>query len=143
MMINKLHKMEQVNLLIAVTNFVAIIPIIRAFIYEEYALACLIFLMMTISFISHLAEKRHGLPGYCFIEYFDILNFADILVAIILILNRMYSQHIFNEFVITSGLTAIGFWILASLSGDNMYEWSIFHSIWHVTAFITLTFTIY
>ena len=117
---------------------------------EQYILSILIFLMMMASFISHLAESRHGLSGYCLVEYFDILNWIDIIIAIILICYQyeafklMYYSNKQNTIhTITLGLTAVIFWIIAQLSKNNPYRWSVFHSIWHVVAFLTLETTIY
>jgi len=139
--------MEHLNIIIAITNFVAIIPIIKSIIIKDYILALIIFLTMMASFTSHLGDQRHGLPGYILTEYFTILNYIDIIFAIILIIHR---YQIFNDLfisnnpynIITIGCTAILFWLLATLFGKNTYCWSIFHSIWHVLAFLTLDFTI-
>jgi len=141
--------MEHLNIIIAITNFVAIIPIIKSIIAKDYILSLLIFLTMMASFTSHLGEKRHGLPGYILIEYFTILNYIDIILAIILIIHRYQIFKIFLYFggphitnIITFGCTAILFWILATLFENNTYYWAIFHSIWHVLAFLTLDATI-
>jgi hypothetical protein len=142
--------MEQINVIIAVTNFVALIPMIKSILMGDYILGVLIFSMMMASFISHLAESRHGLPGYWLVEYFAILNWIDIILAIILIgynynrINMIYFK--LSEFpnnTITLGLTAIVFWFIAQLSGNNTYRWSVFHSIWHVVAFLTLDSMLY
>ena len=141
--------MEHLNIIIAITNFVAIIPIIKSIIVKDYILSLLIFLTMMASFTSHLGEQRHGLPGYVLIKYFTILNYVDIILAIILIIHRyqMFSMlfyfggpRIIN--IITIGCVAILFWILATLFSNNTYYWAIFHSIWHVLAFLTLDATI-
>jgi hypothetical protein len=141
--------MENLNIIIAITNFVAIIPIIKLIIIKDYILAFLTFLTMMASFTSHLGEQRHGLPGYTLIKYYKILNYIDIILAIILIIYgyEMFSimlyfdpHHIFST--ITIGCTAIIFWILATLFGNNTFYWAIFHSIWHVLAFLTLDSTI-
>jgi|LakMenEpi03Aug12_release.lakeMendotaPanAssembly.Ray.scaffolds.fasta_scaffold214788_2 hypothetical protein len=137
--------MEHLNIIIAVTNFVAIIPIIKSIIAKDYILALLIFLTMMASFTSHLGEQRHGLPGYILIEYFTILNYIDIILAIILIIHRFQMFGIMLMFdcnFITISCTAILFWILAIIYGNNPYCWSIFHSIWHVLAFLILDATI-
>jgi hypothetical protein len=137
--------MEYLNIIIAVTNFVAFIPIIISIMMKKYILALFIFLTMMSSFIYHLSEHRHGLPGFIFMEYSEELLFIDrvfatfaILYGVLKIINDNFKHSIDPTIFNMVGISLL-FIILSELHGNDPYYWTFYHSLWHIFAFLTFS----
>jgi len=136
--------MEYLNIIISVTNFTAFIPITKSLIIGNYKLALFIFLTMMASFIYHMSEHIHGLPGYFLMEYSADLLFIDkffatfaVLYGILKVIDLYIYESINYNIFIMAG-TSISFIILSEIFGNNPYYWTFFHSIWHILSFLTL-----
>jgi len=136
--------MEYLNIIISITNIVAIIPIIKSISLKKYNLAIFIFFTMMASFIYHMSEHIHGLPGCFLMEYSEVLLFIDRIFALFTILYginqviNIYKNKLLDYKIFVMAGIAITFITLSELFGNNPYYWTFFHSIWHISAFLTL-----
>lgn len=133
------------NIIIAVSNLVLLLLIGNN--HSKYKYLSL--LPMMASFIYHLAETKHNLPGiYPLNQYHNLLLNIDRFFAVgsgLLIINIIYSKpNILNTKILSIGI--LGFLSLINSERDNIgipiskLEFTITHCIWHFAAFYGLNY---
>ena len=136
------------NYIVACSNLIAI-PLAE---YLKPGQRIIIYLPMFASYIYHLSETKHGLPGISPLnQYTNVLLNIDRFFAIKSVLYVMrtiyYKPRIIDKAFVLAGLLGT---ISLMYSERDVYttmevgnEFIVYHCIWHVCAYYILTRCVY
>lgn len=143
------------NLLMAVTNITAVLPIARAFINQDYLTASLIIFAVFASVVSHLWENfKHGMDSITPVskELSLNLNRFDRFGCILLSIRLLYlfiEKHDYNFGMLLDYPFMFVPFIFGRISEYDKYNprlrnmYLVTHSIWHSTIFPAMDFFMY
>lgn len=128
------------------TNIVALVPIGKYILTQDYVGAFLCSCSFLASIGMHISETKHKLPGVHFKEYSDLLLNIDRFFAHVLIGYACYK--FFTKPVIPSLLEPIAMLsaaVVAVIIGERTEDltlYTVMHTIWHILSYGTLAYTI-
>jgi hypothetical protein len=126
-----------INVLVALSNLVALG---YAGEHQPFLLA-----PMTASFLYHLAETKHGLPGVFFLNRFTlqllVLDRAMAILSALYLCTVLIDQGRVHLFCVPKVLITGTVALLCLAISELADRWfAVFHILWHVLAFDTLAF---
>lgn len=127
-----------INLLVAFSNIVGIFPLLKVFNKNNIFETILIGLMIIASFLMHISETKHNLPGFLFTKHSYKLLWFDRIMAYIcsayIIYKIVYNIHILNQLVfeIFAGLFSL---FISEVCVKEPLSFMFFHIIWHFIAY--------
>src|SRR3990167_6519343 len=136
------------NLIVTLTNLVAVVPINYAYNHNMHFDMILLILVMCASMLHHISGNNRGLEAILFTSHYNNLLLLDRIIAFITIVRMIYliySYEIYNKFVSYDNLL-ISVSLLGLLYSDvflgkyntfrEKMEYCFTHSLWHITAFL-------
>src|ERR1700679_122181 len=128
------------------TNIVALVPIGKYILNQDYVGAFLCSCSFWASIGMHISETKHGLLGVHFKKHSKLLLNIDRFFAFLLFGYAVYK--LFTKPVIPSLLepiTMFGAAAVAGVIGENTEDltlYTVMHTIWHILIYGTLAYTI-
>lgn len=141
------------NILVALSNFPAVCPILLSYYKKDYTTCTLIIFVTLASFFSHLTENhKHGMSGIGFSEkqsYFmnrlDVTACALVSIRFLYLYYKKYGHDINillkNKKIIFLYLVPLLFLIISEFDKYNVTlknRYIITHIIWHLSVFMVL-----
>lgn len=128
------------NILNVISNLFGIIPLSISFYHNSYYEALLIFSAMFASILYHLSETSHKLPGIVFTKYSKVLLAIDRICAIFIVCYLIYmmsiNQYIDKILIIMKMFCGVMILIGSEFFGSDPILFTMFHSMWHTSAWI-------
>ena len=135
--------MSLVNKVVALSNIYGLVPIYKFAMVGRYVEALATCVMVAASFMMHISETKHHLPGVYLTQYSDHLLWFDRMVA------NAFSVYIMHRVYQDPSIVSIGFLLncIAGLSLIIISEmlfttestqvfFMISHSLWHYIAYV-------
>lgn len=135
------------NLIVAISNLIAILPIVSAYQKSDYLTTVCLSLAMLFSIIYHLAEtEKHQLPGLFGKQfgrkYHFILINLDRISAVLAILRVIYKYYHLDETIISWSVIGLASLLISEIKKNSYYIYLPYHCLWHIVAFSVANYLI-
>lgn len=125
-----------INLLVTFSNVYGLLPIY----YSEGILQILVTITVLCSFLMHISETKHSLPGiYPFNKFSNLFLWLDRIFAntlIIYLLSLLYlNNFLISIKIIIYLICGFTFLFISERITDNIIIFSVTHSLWHILAY--------
>lgn len=127
--------MEINNIILALSNVYAILPIIKSYNLGHYLMTFTFIFAGLGSFLYHLSEQKHGLPG---IYPFNLVTWKLLWIDRIGAISAIISVFIYgNNYIeiIKYGSLALLILFISEKLCPNPWPFVPIHVIWHMMAF--------
>ena len=129
-----------VNFIVTISNLWGLYPLFKSLSQSHYCESLLIFLTVLASFLMHISETKHQLPGLYFINYSYPLLWFDRIMAVtssIYVFTKIWTNWfiLFQNYLLFKIILGLSLNYVSERKSILYWDFMFSHVIWHLIAY--------